>query len=71
MEKPDLVVEWRKATRHAFIEAMTLGYVVEEFYPCITRRLESPDLPPDLLLLVSPPLFLCEPVIAASSGAMT
>ena len=31
-EKPDLVVEWRKATRHAFIEAMTIGYVVREFY---------------------------------------
>jgi predicted GNAT superfamily acetyltransferase len=32
VEKPDLVVEWRKATRHAFVEAMTRGYVVEEFY---------------------------------------
>jgi predicted GNAT superfamily acetyltransferase len=34
VEEPDLVVEWRKATRQAFIEAMTLGYVVEEFYRC-------------------------------------
>ena len=29
-----LVAEWRKATRHAFVEAVTLGYVVEEFYRC-------------------------------------
>jgi chorismate synthase len=33
-EEPDLVAEWRRATRHAFVEAMTLGYVVEEFYRC-------------------------------------
>ena len=33
-ERPDLVVKWRTATRHAFVEAMTLGYVVEEFYRC-------------------------------------
>lgn len=34
VEEPDLVAEWRRATRHAFVEAMTLGYVVEEFYRC-------------------------------------
>ena len=34
VEEPDLVVEWRKSTRHAFVEAVTLGYVVEEFYRC-------------------------------------
>ena len=33
-ERPDLVVEWRRATRHVFVEAMTLGYVVEDFYRC-------------------------------------
>jgi len=33
-ERPDLVVEWRKSTRHVFVEAMTLGYVVEDFYRC-------------------------------------
>jgi predicted GNAT superfamily acetyltransferase len=33
-EKSDLVVEWRKATRSAFSEAMTRGYVVQEFYRC-------------------------------------
>jgi len=33
-ERPDLVVEWRKSTRQAFVEAMTLGYVVEDFYRC-------------------------------------
>ena len=33
-EKSDLVVEWRKATRDAFVEAMTRGYVVQEFYRC-------------------------------------
>jgi len=33
-ERPDLVNEWRKSTRHAFVEAMTLGYVVEDFYRC-------------------------------------
>lgn len=32
--KPDLVAEWRRATRHAFVEAMALGCVVEEFYRC-------------------------------------
>ena len=32
--EPDLVVEWRMATRHAFVAAMTSGYVVEEFYRC-------------------------------------
>jgi predicted GNAT superfamily acetyltransferase len=31
-ERPDLVVEWRKSTRHVFAEAMALGYVVEDFY---------------------------------------
>jgi predicted GNAT superfamily acetyltransferase len=33
-EKSDSVVEWRKATRSAFSEAMTRGYVVQEFYRC-------------------------------------
>jgi predicted GNAT superfamily acetyltransferase len=33
-EKSDLVVEWRKATRSAFSEAMTRGYFVQEFYRC-------------------------------------
>ena len=33
-ERPDLVVEWRRSTRHVFVEAMTLGYVVEDFYRC-------------------------------------
>ena len=33
-ERPDSVVEWRQATRCAFVEAMTKGYVVEEFYRC-------------------------------------
>lgn len=32
LEKPELAVEWRKATRWAFSHAMTQGYVVEEFY---------------------------------------
>jgi predicted GNAT superfamily acetyltransferase len=31
-EKPDLVVEWRQATRQTFVEAMRLGFVVQEFY---------------------------------------
>jgi predicted GNAT superfamily acetyltransferase len=34
MEKADLVVEWRKATRRIFVEAMTRGYVVQEFFRC-------------------------------------
>ena len=33
-ERPDLVVEWRRSTRHVFVEAMRLGYVVEDFYRC-------------------------------------
>jgi predicted GNAT superfamily acetyltransferase len=32
MEKPALAVEWRKATRWAFSHALSLGYLVEEFY---------------------------------------
>jgi len=31
-EKPRLAVGWREATRWAFTEAMTAGYLVEEFY---------------------------------------
>jgi len=31
-EKPGLAVEWREATRGAFTEAITSGYLVEEFY---------------------------------------
>lgn len=33
-ENSSLVVEWREATRHAFVEAMSHGYVAEEFYRC-------------------------------------
>ena len=31
-ENPELAVAWRDATRSAFTEAITAGYVVEEFY---------------------------------------
>lgn len=34
VEEPDLVAEWRSATRHAFVEAIASGYVVEEFSRC-------------------------------------
>jgi predicted GNAT superfamily acetyltransferase len=30
--EPELAARWRKATRHAFTEAMAAGYRVEEFY---------------------------------------
>ena len=30
-ENPDQAVEWRKATRHAFSEALATGYIVEDF----------------------------------------
>src|SRR6266478_317991 len=36
-EKPGLAVEWREATRGAFTEAITSGYLVEEFY-CSNRK---------------------------------
>src|SRR5438128_8843222 len=32
IEKPELAVEWRQATRWAFTEAIASGYFVEEFY---------------------------------------
>ena len=32
VERPELAVEWRKATRWAFSHAMTQGYLVAEFY---------------------------------------
>ena len=37
VEKPGLAVEWRKATRWAFSQAMTQGYRVEEFYRVTLR----------------------------------
>jgi len=31
-ENPDQAVEWRKATRHAFSEALATGSIVEDFF---------------------------------------
>ena len=39
-EKPELAVEWREATRWAFNETITSGYLVEQFYRS-TRKDQS------------------------------
>ena len=31
-EKTNLIIEWRHALRHAFVDSMRLKFVVEEFY---------------------------------------
>jgi predicted GNAT superfamily acetyltransferase len=31
-QNPPLAVAWRNATRSAFTEALTAGYIVDEFY---------------------------------------